>query len=121
MKVRVLAYKSVKRLSRLLKRDLEPLKTKFGSADYRNAGPLREIFVKVINEDLAEAARRIDTPCLLIYGARDSETPPDIGRRLSKLINRSELCVLANQDHYSVLDSGRHQVIKRISEFCGKL
>jgi pimeloyl-ACP methyl ester carboxylesterase len=116
LKTRIYAYKAAKALFGARMQD------KIGSADYRNAGPaMRATFVRVVNEDFTEQAKTITAPTLLLYGANDGETPPEIGERLSKLIPNAELSVLANQDHYSVLGQGRHVVLKRLTEFLGKL
>ena len=100
-----------------LGKDIEPLRMKFGSADYRNAGPLRPILVKVVNEDLSEVAAQVRCPTLLVYGQDDTETPPELGKRLADLIPRAELSVLPHQDHYSLLGDGRHLVLKRLQDF----
>ncbi|MCB9982479.1 MAG: alpha/beta fold hydrolase [Rhodospirillales bacterium] len=95
----------------------EWLYRKFGSADYRNAGPLREILVKVVNEDLSAVAAQIKCPTLLIYGSKDRETPPEIGERLSRIIPGSELILMDGFDHYSILSEARHRVVHRIHSF----
>ncbi len=95
----------------------DKLMSKFGSADYKNAGVMREIFVRVVNEDLSEQAAQVKCPTTLIYGQNDTETPPEFGERFSKLIKGSKLFILEGQDHYSVLQNGRHQVIKILADF----
>jgi len=116
LNARIYAYKAAKKIFGAKMQD------KFGSADYRNAGAaMRATFVRLVNEDFTAAAKTITAPTLLLYGANDGETPPEIGERLAKLIPRAELSVLANQDHYSVLGAGRHVVIKRLTEFLAKL
>jgi pimeloyl-ACP methyl ester carboxylesterase len=116
LKSRIYAYKAAKKLFGAKMQD------KFGSADYRNAGPaLRATFVRVVNEDFTGEAKTIKTPTLLLYGADDGETPPEIGERLANLIPGAQLSVLANQDHYSVIGQGRHVVLKRLTEFVAKL
>ena len=95
----------------------ERLRARFGSADYRQAGPLRPILVKVVSEDLSETARAVRCPTLLLYGDGDRETAPEIGERFNRLIPRSRLVVLRGFDHWSVLTEGRHQVVQRLSEF----
>ncbi len=90
--------------------------TAFGSADYKSSGGLRKIFVRVVNEDLSEQAEKIQCPVTLIYGTEDTETPPEFGERYSRLIKHSKLFLLDGQDHYSVLQNGRHQTIKIISD-----
>jgi pimeloyl-ACP methyl ester carboxylesterase len=82
---------------------------------------MRSIFLKVIAEDLSDAARKIQCPVGLVYGADDKETPPELGERLAQLINRAELSVLPGHNHYSLLDSGRHLVLKRLTSFAGHL
>jgi len=93
------------------------LMKKFGSADYKNAGPLRQILVNVVNEDLTRIAETISCPTLLIYGEKDTETPPDIGHRLKKLIPNADLVVMEGHDHYSILTTAHHQVVRRIHNF----
>jgi pimeloyl-ACP methyl ester carboxylesterase len=118
---RVRAYKAAMRLAPILRIDQDRLRERFGSADYRAAGEMRAILVKVVNEDLTEVARRVRCPTLLLYGAEDTETPPEIGQRLSRLLPGAELSVLAGQDHYSILDQGRHLVLKRLTSFVEKV
>ena len=118
---RVAAYKIVKCLFSFFGKDTEPLRAQFGSSDYRAAGPVRSVLVRVVNEDLTDAARSIQCPTVLIYGADDTETPPEIGQRFVRLIHRAELTVLRGQDHYSLLDAGRHLVIRRLVDFTNSL
>lgn len=91
------------------------LMAKFGSADYKNAGPMRAVFIRTVNEDLTETAKGITCPTTLIYGQNDTETPPEFGTRYNALIPKSTLHILNDQDHYTPLSSGRHQVIKLIA------
>lgn len=111
------------RLFKLLKKlvpegDLKQrIMTAFGSADYKSAGPMRKIFVRVVNEDLSPQAETIKCPVTLIYGINDNETPPEFGKRYQKMMHNAALHILDNQDHYTVLDTGRHQVIKILNDF----
>lgn len=93
------------------------LMSKFGSADYKNAGAMKNIFIRVVNENLSAQAKALQCPVTLIYGREDTETPPDFGERYSRLIKHSELFLLDGQDHYTVLGDGRHQVIKILDSF----
>jgi pimeloyl-ACP methyl ester carboxylesterase len=95
----------------------DALRARFGSADYARAGPLRPILVKTVAENLSEAARAVRVPTVLLYGDRDSETPPEIGARLNRFIPHSRLIVLRGFDHWSVLTEGHHQIVQRLSEF----
>lgn len=121
LQAKVTTFKVLKRMAPLLGQDVGKLREKFGSADYRNAGPMRDVFLSAIREDLTDAARRVRVPVLLIYGANDTETPPEIGERLSRLIPSAKLSVLPGQDHYSVLGSGRHVVATRLLTFMEQL
>jgi pimeloyl-ACP methyl ester carboxylesterase len=94
------------------------LRQRFGSADYRAAGPrMRPILVKAVSENLSEAARAVRCPTMLVYGDRDSETPLDIGERLGRLIPRSRLVVLRGFGHLDIVTEGRHQVAQLLGEF----
>ncbi len=114
---KIYTFKALKRLAPALGVDVENLRNRFGSADYRNAGEMREILANVVREDLSVSAAGISCPTRLIYGANDTETPPEIGERLAALIKDAELTVLPGQDHYSLLAVGRHQVARRIRDF----
>jgi pimeloyl-ACP methyl ester carboxylesterase len=123
-RVRVTARRTVFRLARQLTREgpaRDRLRDRFGSADYRAAGPLRPILVKAVGEDLSAAARAVDCPAVLVYGDGDRETPPDIGERLHALMPQSRLVVLRGFDHWSVLTEGQHQIVQRLGEFMEQL
>ena len=113
---RVKLFKALKKLIPL-GLSQEWLYTKFGSADYKSSGALRQIFVKVVNEDLSTLAATINCPTLLIYGEKDTETPPEIGMRLNKLIENSDLIVLNGFDHYTLLSTGQHQAAPLLGKF----
>lgn len=81
---------------------------RFGSRDYKNAGPLRGTLVKTVTEDLTEDASRIQAPTLLIWGESDTETPIEIGRRYHQLIPNSKLISLPGRDHFLFRGEGAH-------------
>jgi pimeloyl-ACP methyl ester carboxylesterase len=97
------------------------LRRRFGSADYRAAGPLRPILVKTVGEDLGAVARTIRVPSMLIYGDQDQETPPEMGMRLNSLMPQSRLYVLRGFDHWNLLTDGRHLIIQRLLELMEQL
>jgi pimeloyl-ACP methyl ester carboxylesterase len=113
---KIAAYKALKFLPRLGV-DTASLRDKFGSADYRNAGPMKSIFVKVVQENLADIASQVRCPVRLVYGALDEETPPDIGQRLTKLLPNASLSVLPRLDHYTILTAGSHQLQHQLEQF----
>ena len=90
---------------------------RFGSADYRNAGELRETFVAVVNENLIEESRSAQCPALLIYGEEDTETPAEIGRKFASLIPNSKFHELPGFGHLDILGRGAAQCQTLIDEF----
>lgn len=90
---------------------------KFGSADYKNAGALRGTFVKVVNENLFGEAQKTSCPTCLIYGADDTETPPEIGKKYASLIANAEFHELAGFNHWDILDRGAYQCEAIIKSF----
>lgn len=98
--------------------ELVELEKKFGSTDYvrsRETG-LRDIFVNTVNEDQTENAKTINCPTTLIYGSKDSEVPPVIGRMLNQLIPSSRYIECPEFDHSSILTRGRHQIALVLKE-----
>ncbi len=114
--IRVRTFKLLKRIFNLLGRDTDSLYAKFGSPDYKQSGEMRQILVRTLNQDLSAAAQKISCPTVIIYGEKDTATPPAVGQRYSTLIDNSEFVVLDTLDHYTLLSTGRHQVAKRIKQ-----
>jgi pimeloyl-ACP methyl ester carboxylesterase len=118
---KVAAFKTMKHLYRLTGQNVEKLRARHGSADYRNAGPMRETFLNTIRQDLSPEAARVGCPAFLLYGANDNETPPNIGTRLQALMPDAHLEVLPGEDHYSLLAGARHQTLSRLQAFMLKV
>jgi pimeloyl-ACP methyl ester carboxylesterase len=97
------------------------LRERYGSSDYRNAGPMRPVLVRAVNEDLSDVARAVRIPVVLVHGEDDRESPPEISERLHRLIPDSRLALLRGFDHWTILDEGRHQVVHLLSELLGEL
>ncbi len=95
----------------------ETLYDKIASRDYKNAGEMRNIFVNVVNEDLHELLPSIHHPTILIYGEKDQETPPHIGKTMHSLLPHSRYVELPEFDHGTILFNGRHQVGYQIRQF----
>lgn len=84
---------------------LENFRKKMGSADYAAASPLmRQVLVKVVNEDLEPLLPNIKCPTLLVWGVNDTATPLSDGEKMEKLIADAGLVKLENAGHYSFLD-----------------
>ena len=92
----------------------------FTKGDYRQAGAMRKIFVKVVNEDLSQEAHAVHCPLVMMYGDGDLHAPPEIGQRLLKMVTGSELHILKGFDHFNILADGRHQVAGIIDRFIQK-
>jgi len=90
---------------------------RFGSSDYKNAGPLRGTLISAVNENLAGTARQIKCPTLLLYGTNDVDTPPEIGRRYEQLIAVSRFTELKGYDHHDILTRGAYQCEALIKSF----
>ncbi|HVB54693.1 MAG TPA: alpha/beta hydrolase [Candidatus Acidoferrales bacterium] len=91
--------------ARLAAPTVEWLRQRMGSADYRSAGPLRPILVRAVQEDLTEAAQRVQVPTLIIWGGRDLERPLEpYGRQLRQLISSSELVEFPTSGHFPFVD-----------------
>ncbi len=84
----------------------ESLRRTFSSPDFNNAGPLRNIFMNTIREILADDAAKISCSTLLLCGAQDNETPPDISTRYAALITGSQTRIMDGYDHYTILTHG---------------
>jgi pimeloyl-ACP methyl ester carboxylesterase len=86
------------------RRALSHLYASLGMTDYANAGPLRATFVRIVNEDLVDLLPRIQAQTLIIWGARDTETPLWMGDRMARTIPKARMVVLEEAGHYSFLD-----------------
>ena len=90
---------------------------RFASRDYKNAGVMREVLVKTVNEDLSSLATRIEHHALLLWGTEDQETPLSMGKRYAQLITNAQLIELTGHGHMPYEDVGSHLLSKYISEF----
>lgn len=93
------------------------LANRFGSADYRAAGDLRHTLVKIVQEDLRAEAATVTAPTLLLWGARDTETPLDVAQAYNQLIRGSQLIIFPNKGHEPFTDVGAHPLCRYIERF----
>lgn len=75
------------------------LRNKLGSQDYKSAGAMRPIFLKVINEDLTYLLRDISPPTLLIWGNKDTEVSEWKTKKMKRLIPHAKLRVVWGSAH----------------------
>ncbi len=77
---------------------------RLASTDYRDAGPMRPILVKVVNEDLAEMLPSVKAPTLLVWGSNDDAVPVAHARKMEALIPDAGLVVFEGAGHFAYLD-----------------
>jgi pimeloyl-ACP methyl ester carboxylesterase len=93
---------------------------RFGSADYKAAGDLRKTFVKTVNEDLTEEAKKVSAPTLLLWGAEDREATLDQAHTYQSILANAELHVFPNKGHEPFSDVGSHLMVRYIESFLSK-
>ncbi len=83
----------------------EALRRKYGSRDYNALdAEMRRTFVKVVNFNIEEWLPGIQSPTLLVWGDRDTETPLWMGQKMEELIPDAGLVLLKNGTHYAYLE-----------------
>ena len=103
--IRVLKYKHAKKLVNKGKLEKNAL-LKYGSSDYKNLdGIMRQTFVNIVNQDLADNYRNIKCPVFIFWGKDDKETPLYMARKIRKLIKNSTLRIIDNAGHFSYIDN----------------
>ena len=110
---------AVRLTDRLIKTDLyrEWFIPHYASPDYKNAGPLLKVFVRVVNEDLTGIVQKIEAPALLIWGTEDCETPVEIGKRLEAMLAHAQLVQLEGKGHFPFTGPGAHLCFYHIKPF----
>jgi len=72
---------------------------KIGS-DLFVAENMQETFKKIVNEDITNQISNISTKSMLIYGANDKITPPEIGKKLASKLQNSEFVAINAAGHF---------------------
>ncbi|KJU81969.1 alpha/beta hydrolase fold protein [Candidatus Magnetobacterium bavaricum] len=111
--IKIYSYKLAKSLLKLFSpRLLAKYKNSVGSKDYINASTMmKQILIKVVNEDLTNLLPDITIPSLLIWGENDMETPLYQAHIMNKLIPDSGLVILKGAGHFSHIDKMREFLI----------
>lgn len=90
---------------------------KIGSDYSTDLSPLhKKIIASVLSDDVAQDARRIKCPALLIYGEEDQHTPPWMGEELANLIAGSKLITVSGFNHW-VHQQVPDELATRIKDF----
>ena len=90
---------------------------KFGSADYQQAGSLRKLLVKTVNENLSSFAEQIKLKTLLLWGETDEQAGLEQAHSYHSAIKDSELRIVKYHGHEPFADVGAHYCAKIIREF----
>ncbi|MFP5298064.1 MAG: alpha/beta fold hydrolase [Actinomycetota bacterium] len=77
---------------------------RIASKDYQEAGEMRPILVKVVNEDMEPYLSRIKSPTLLIWGSEDDAAPVMHARTMERLIPDAGLVLFEGAGHFAYLD-----------------
>ena len=79
---------------------LEKQRKKHGSADYNAAhGVMREVLVKVVNENYRDDLVLIDAPVRMVWGEHDTSAPTDAGRAASEMLINATFFVVPGAGH----------------------
>jgi pimeloyl-ACP methyl ester carboxylesterase len=77
-----------------------------GSADYRRLDANgKQTFQNIIRRDLTWEVRQIKVPVLLIWGARDQDTPLNQLRRWRKLLPQAKTIIYHRCGHFAYLEN----------------
>jgi len=108
--IKVYSYKIMKFIITKVIRNnqlLESLKSGYGSDDYRNAGQMRDILVKTVNEDHTDKLKLINCPVFIYWGDKDTATPVWMAHKMHKLIRNSGIFIVKGGGHFSFIDDNR--------------
>jgi len=89
---------------RLGDRIVSAVSERVGSRDYRNAGRMRPILVRVVNEDLRSILFSICAPTLIIWGDGDREIPRSSMEIMAEGIQGSRLEIIEGTGHFPFVD-----------------
>lgn len=68
--------------------------------DYaKTSGVMRDIFKKVISNNLKPEVSRLKLPVLILWGRKDKATPIAAGKHINKVVKSSKLIVYDQGDH----------------------
>jgi len=98
---------------------LKPLKIfiyrLIGAEDYLSNPALKDIFSRVVEEDLRDLMPAIKQPALIVWGEKDEVTPLSFAKIMEERIQNSRLEILTGAGHYSFLDKPEEFAEKTIN------
>jgi len=96
-------FRVLKRLASLglvSQKRLDAERRKRGSADYNAAqGVVRDIFVRLVNEDYRDQLAALTVPVRMVWGQNDTSAPADAGEAASALITGARFRVVPGAGH----------------------
>lgn len=99
-----LGYRIAKFLARfgiISGRSMDKMRDKYGSRDYRAAqGLMRDIFVRVVNEDYTNELCRLAIPVVLLWGRDDTAAPLVVAEKARKLSPQLIDMKVVDGDHF---------------------
>lgn len=93
---------------------------RIASRDYLDAGPLRPILVKVVNEDLGHLLPQIKASTLLIWGTHDDAVPLQHARVMERRIPDAGLVLFEDAGHFAYLEQSE-RFCRVVRHFFGAL
>ena len=79
---------------------MERARRRYGSADYRAAeGVMRDVLVRLVNENYDDAVSRLRCPVELVWGSDDTEVPTAVARALAAAIPQARLTLCPGAGH----------------------
>lgn len=75
-----------------------------GAEDYVMRPELKDIYLKVIQEDLSPLLKTVTVPTTIIWGENDMETPIKHAKLMQSVIPNAQLFVIPHAGHFSFLD-----------------
>jgi pimeloyl-ACP methyl ester carboxylesterase len=79
---------------------MERARQRHGSADYRAAqGVMRQVLVRLVNEDYEDALAALQCPVELVWGDDDADAPVETARALEQSIPHARLTVCPGAGH----------------------
>ena len=93
----------------------------FASQDYLNAGTMRNLFVKWVNEDSSIPLKSLKMPVKLMFAENDDATPPELEKHFKMHCKEVTSKVLKHFDHYTILTDGQHQLIYNLTQYTKEL
>jgi pimeloyl-ACP methyl ester carboxylesterase len=98
IKMRILLYKLfIKPIKTFFSSGIKKV---FGSPDYQTlSGIMRQVFVKVVNQDLRHLFGSVEQPVTVVWGSNDQVLPVEYVKIYKKLIPHAEVKIIWGADH----------------------